>query len=230
MKYLKRFLVFLVFAFTFAGLIQSVDARGADEPCSYLNPTKYVRDSGGNCVIASSGSISGVTSTGVPQTGVSQARSTSEPCSYLSPTKYIRDSSGSCILAQQSTASQIAPANTYSTATSIPATSTATSIPATSTVTATSIVPANSSENIFNVAIIFLLGILSFIAYKVFGDRFRQPQIKYRPRQHTGQKSENYVDNRSAAERTTARNSTVQEATGTWNGGYYDDDTLEDSK
>ena len=227
MRYLKHFLAFLVFTFTFAGLVQSVDARGADEPCSYLNPTKYVRDSGGNCVIASSGSISGVTSTGVPQTGVSQARSTSEPCSYLSPTKYIRDSSGSCILAQQSTASQVAPANTYSTAASIPVT---TSIPATSTVTTTSIVPANSSENIFNVAIIFLLGILSFIAYKIFGDRFRQPQIKYRPRQHTGQKSKNYVDNRSAAEKTSTRNSTVQEATGTWNGGYYDDDTLEDSK
>ena len=99
MKYLKYFLIFLVFTFTFAGLIQSVDARGADEPCSYLNPTKYVRDSGGNCVLASSGSTSGVTSTGVPQTGVSQARSTSEPCSYLSPTKYVRDSSGSCVLA-----------------------------------------------------------------------------------------------------------------------------------
>ena len=62
MKYLKYFLVFLVFTFTFAGLIQSVDARGADEPCSYLNPTKYVRDSGGNCVLASSGSTSGVSS------------------------------------------------------------------------------------------------------------------------------------------------------------------------
>ena len=62
MKYLKYFLVFLVFTFTFAGLIQSVDARGADEPCSYLNPTKYVRDSGGNCVLASSGSAAGVVS------------------------------------------------------------------------------------------------------------------------------------------------------------------------
>ena len=225
MRYLKYFLVFLVFTFTFAGLIQSVDARGADEPCSYLNPTKYVRDSGGNCVIASSGSMSGVTSTGVPQTGVSQARSTSEPCSYLNPTKYIRDSSGSCILAQQSTVSQVAPANTYSTATNMPAT---TGIPTTSTVTTT--VPANSSENLFNVAIIFLLGILSFIAYKIFGNRFRQPQIKYRPRQYTGQKSENFVDNERTAERTAERNSTVQEATGTWNGGYYDDDTLEDSK
>ena len=109
MKYLKHFLVFLVFTFTFAGLVQSVDARGADEPCSYLNPTKYVRDSGGNCVIASSGSTAGVSQSGIPQTGVSQARSISEPCSYLSPTKYIRDPSGNCVINTQNSVPQVVP-------------------------------------------------------------------------------------------------------------------------
>ena len=206
MKYLKYFLVFLVFTFTFAGLIQSVDARGADEPCSYLNPTKYVRDSGGNCVLASSGSTSGVTSTGVPQTGVSQARSTSEPCSYLSPTKYVRDSTGSCVLAPYipvpQVVSQVVPATTV--------------IPAT----------LNPSGNLSDVAVIFLLGILAFIAYKIFGGRFKQPRMKYRPRSYTTQKPESFIDNES----TVGRNSTVQEATDTWNGGYYDDDTKEKFK
>ena len=112
MKYLKYFLIFLVFTFAFSGLIQSVDARGADEPCSYLNPTKYVRDSGGNCVLASSGSTSGVAPTNTPQAGVSQARSTSEPCSYLSPTKYIRDSSGNCVINTQNSVTQVVPSTT----------------------------------------------------------------------------------------------------------------------
>jgi len=205
MKYLKYFLIFLVFTFTFAGLIQSVDARGADEPCSYLNPTKYVRDSGGNCILASSGSTSGVTSTGVSQTGVSQARSTSEPCSYLSPTKYVRDSSGSCVLAPYIQVPQVV----------------------SQVVPATTIIPAtiNSSGNLLDVAVIFLLGILAFIAYKIFGGRFRQPRMKYRPRSYT-KKPESFIDNES----TVGRNSTVQEATDTWNGGYYDDDTKEKFK
>ena len=205
MKYLKYFLIFLVFASTFAGLIQSVDARGADEPCSYLNPTKYVRDSGGNCVLASSGSTAGVSQVGVPQTGVSQARSTSEPCSYLNPTKYVRDSSGSCVLAPYipvpQAVSQVVPATTV--------------IPAT----------INPSGNLLEVAVIFLLGILAFIAYKIFGGRFKQPRMKYRPRSYT-QKPESFIDNES----TVGRNSTVQEATDTWNGGYYDDDTKEKFK
>ena len=117
MKYLKYFLIFLVFTFAFSGLIQSVDARGADEPCSYLNPTKYVRDSGGNCVLASSGSTSGVAPTNTPQAGVSQARSTSEPCSYLSPTKYIRDSSGNCVINTQNSVTQVVPSTTETFAT-----------------------------------------------------------------------------------------------------------------
>ena len=117
MKYLKYFLIFLVFTFAFSGLIQSVDARGADEPCSYLNPTKYVRDSGGNCVLASSGSTSGVVPTNTPQAGVSQARSTSEPCSYLSPTKYIRDSNGNCVINTQNAVTQVVPSTTETFAT-----------------------------------------------------------------------------------------------------------------
>ena len=205
MKYLKYFLVFLVFTFTFAGLIQSVDARGADEPCSYLNPTKYVRDSGGNCVLASSGSAAGVSQAGVPQTGVSQARSTSEPCSYLSPTKYVRDSSGSCVLAPYIPVPQVVQ----------------------QVVPATTVIPAtiNPSGNLSDVAVIFLLGILAFIAYKIFGGRFKQPRMKYRPHSYT-QQPEPFVGNQSTAE----SNTTVQEGPETWNGGYYDDDTKEKFK
>jgi len=199
MKYLKYFLVSLIFTSIFAGLIQSADARSSDEPCSYLNPTKYVRDSGGNCILASSGSTSGVTPTGVTQTGVSQARSTSEPCSYLSPTKYVRDSSGSCVLAPYIPVPQVI----------------------SQVVPATTIIPVtiNPSGNLSDVAVIFLLGILAFIAYKIFGGRFKQPRIKYRPR--TTQKPESFIDNKS----TVGRNSTVQEDTDTWDGGYYNDDT-----
>jgi len=210
MKYLKYFLVSLIFTLTFAGLIQSADARGVDEPCSYLNPTKYVRDSGGNCILASSGSTSGVTPTGVTQTGVSQSRSTSEPCSYLNPTKYVRDSGGNCILAPYIPAPQVVPQAVSQ------------------VVPATTVIPAIAipSGNLSDVAIIFLLGILAFIAYKIFGGRFRQPRMKYRPRPYTTQKPESFIDNES----TVGRNSTVQEATDTWNGGYYDDDTKEKFK
>ena len=206
MKYLKYFLIFLVFTFAFSGLIQSVDARGADEPCSYLNPTKYVRDSGGNCVLASSGSTSGVAPTNTPQAGVSQARSTSEPCSYLSPTKYIRDSSGNCVLAPHIPVPQVVQ----------------------QVVPPTTVIPAtiNPSGNLSDVAVIFLLGILAFIAYKIFGDRFRQPRMKYRPRQTPPQQPEPFVGNQSTAE----SNATVQEGLETWNGGYYDDDTKEKFK
>ena len=214
MKYLKRLLVFLVFAFTFAGLVQSVDARGADEPCSYLNPTKYVRDSGGNCVLASSGSSSGVIPTGVSQTGVSQARSTSEPCSYLSPTKYIRDSSGSCVLAPYIPAPQAPPQAPPQ------------AVPQAVPVTLTTIAPASPPGNLLEVAVIFLLGILSFIGYKIFGDRFRRPRMKYRPRQTPSQEPESFVGNQRTAE----SNTTVQEGPETWNGGYYDDDTKEKFK
>ena len=210
MKYLKQFLVFLVFTFTFAGLVQSVDARGADEPCSYLNPTKYVRDSGGNCVLASSDSTAGGSQVGIPQTGVSQARSTSEPCSYLNPTKYVRDSSGSCILAPYIPVQQAVPQAVQQAA----------------PVTSAAIISASPSGNLLEVAVIFLLGILAFIAYKIFGGRFRQPRMKYRPRQTPSQAPEPFVGNQSTAE----SNATVQEGPETWTGGYYDDDTKEKFK
>ena len=42
---MKYFLVFLIFSLAFVGLTQSADARGPDEPCSYLKPTKYIKDS-----------------------------------------------------------------------------------------------------------------------------------------------------------------------------------------
>jgi len=210
MKYLKHSLVFLVFTFTFAGLVQSVDARGADEPCSYLNPTKYVRDSGGNCVLASTGSTAGVSQVGIPQTGVSQARSTSEPCSYLNPTKYIRDSSGSCILAPYIPVPQAVQQ----------------AVPQAAPVTSAAIISASPSGNLLEVAVIFLLGILAFIAYRIFGGRLRQPRMKYRPRQTPSQEPEPFVGNQSTAE----SNATVQEGPETWTGGYYDDDTKEKFK
>ena len=65
---MKYVVISLILFSVFVGLIPYVDARGADEPCSYLNPAKYVRDSAGNCVIAQY-DPTGVAPT---QTGVSQ--------------------------------------------------------------------------------------------------------------------------------------------------------------
>ena len=88
-----KFLFFsLVVIFSFAmlsmGIVQNVEARGADEPCSYLKPHEWTRDASGNCVSASS----------VPVTAspAVTGRSVHEPCSYLNPTKYVRDSAGIC--------------------------------------------------------------------------------------------------------------------------------------
>ena len=202
---MKYFLVFLVFTLAFMGLTQSADARGADEPCSYLDPSK-IRDSSGNCVVGSSGSAH----------VVSQARSSSEPCSYLSPTKYIRDSAGNCVLAQQNTVSNIAPTPVPVP----PSTHTTTIIHAPPTVPVT----AGSSANLSDVGVIALLGIFALIAYKIFGGRLRQPRMKYRPR--PTQKPENFVENHVAVE----DNSSVSEDTDRWNGGYYDDSTKEKFK
>ena len=57
---MKYFLVFLVFSLAFVGLTQSADARGPDEPCSYLKPTKYIKDSSGNCILAPQNTVSNV--------------------------------------------------------------------------------------------------------------------------------------------------------------------------
>ena len=152
---MKYFVVSLILFSMLVGVIPYVDAKSADEPCSYLNPTKYVRDSAGNCVLA-------------PQTPVPQV------------------------------------------------------VPSTATLTA----PASSSGNLLEIAVLFLVGILAFIAYKIFGKRLRQPRIKFRPRQTPSQQPEPFVGNQSTAESTT----TVQEAADTWDGGYYDDDTLEKFK
>ena len=82
----------LVVIFSFAmlsmGIVQNVEARGADEPCSYLKPHEWTRDASGNCVRASS-----VPVTASPSVS---GRSVNEPCSYLNPTKYVRDSAGIC--------------------------------------------------------------------------------------------------------------------------------------
>jgi len=166
---MKYFLVFLVFSLAFVGLTQSADARGPDEPCSYLKPTKYIKDSSGNC-----------------------------------------------ILAPQNTVSNVAPATAPS-----PATTHTTTIIHTPTP-----VPAatSSTANLSDVGAIALLGIFALIAYKIFGDRLRQPRIKYRTR--AGQKSETFVDNTAA----TGDNSAISDSTGNWNGGFYDDNTKEKFK
>ena len=57
---MKYFLVILVFSLVFVGLTQGVDARGPDEPCSYLKPTKYIKDSSGNCILAPQNTVSNV--------------------------------------------------------------------------------------------------------------------------------------------------------------------------
>ena len=203
MKYLKYFLVFLVFTSTFVGFIQSADARGADEPCSYLNPSK-IRDSSGNCVVGSSGSAH----------VVSQARSSSEPCSYLSPTKYIRDSGGNCILAPKNTMSQVVPITSHA------------NVPPTIIIQAPATIPttANSSGSLSDVGVIALLGIFTLIAYKIFGSRLRQPRMKYRPR--STQKPENFAENHVAVE----DDSSVSDDTDRWNGGQYSDSTKEKFK
>mgnify|MGYP001175747254 FL=1 len=88
-----KFLFFsLVVIFSFAmlsmGIMQNAEARGADEPCSYLKPHEWTRDASGNCVRASSAPV-----TASPAV---TDRSVHEPCSYLNPTKYVRDSAGIC--------------------------------------------------------------------------------------------------------------------------------------
>ena len=89
---MKFLLTFLVVIFSFAmlsmGIVQNVEARGADEPCSYLKPHEWTRDASGNCVRAYS-----VPVTASPSVS---SRSVHEPCSYLNPTKYVRDSAGIC--------------------------------------------------------------------------------------------------------------------------------------
>ena len=119
---MKCVVISLILFSVFVGLIPYVDARGADEPCSYLNPTKYVRDSAGNCVIAQY-DPAGVAPT---QIGVSQV------------------------------------------------------VPSTTT-TRTLDIP---SVNFSDLSAIFLLAMSAFMVYKIFGGRFRQSRIKYRPQQN----------------------------------------------
>jgi len=66
-------LVLLLITNSFA-MQNNAEARGADEPCSYLNPSAFKKDAAGNCIR--------ITPVGV---------NTSEPCSYLKPEKYQRD-------------------------------------------------------------------------------------------------------------------------------------------
>ena len=88
MKFLLISLIVVSFALLSMSIAQNAEARGADEPCSYLKPQDWTRDASGNCV-----RISSVTVTSSPTV---TGRSVHEPCSYLNPTKYVRDSSGLC--------------------------------------------------------------------------------------------------------------------------------------
>jgi len=63
---MKYFLVILVFSLVFVGLTQGADARGPDEPCSYLKPTKYIKDSSGNCILAPQNTVSNVAPASTP--------------------------------------------------------------------------------------------------------------------------------------------------------------------
>ena len=65
---MKYFLVLLVLSLVFVGLTQSADARGPDEPCSYLKPTKYIKDSSGNCILAPQNTVSNVAPAPAPAT------------------------------------------------------------------------------------------------------------------------------------------------------------------
>ncbi len=118
MKFLLVSLVVVSFALLSMSIVQNVEARGADEPCSYLKPQEWTRDSSGNCV-----RISSVPVTSSP---VVTGRSVHEPCSYLNPTKYVRDSSGLCheVIMQVPTPTKTSPpvvsASTYSVASLLP--------------------------------------------------------------------------------------------------------------
>ena len=63
---MKYFLVLLVLSLVFVGLTQGADARGPDEPCSYLKPTKYIKDSSGNCILAPQNTVSNVAPASAP--------------------------------------------------------------------------------------------------------------------------------------------------------------------
>ncbi len=67
-------LLVLLLVITPLTLLNNAEARSADEPCSYLNPSAFKKDAAGNCIR--------ITPAGV---------NTSEPCSYLKPEKYQRD-------------------------------------------------------------------------------------------------------------------------------------------
>jgi hypothetical protein len=91
---MKYIFVMILLVSAVAIQLLPAEARSSSEPCSYLTPSKFVRDANGNCVLADA---SQNTVTESPK-GYSQARSSSEPCSYLNPSKFYRDSNGNCML------------------------------------------------------------------------------------------------------------------------------------
>ena len=163
---MKYFLVLLVLSLVFVGLTQGADARGPDEPCSYLKPTKYIKDSSGNC-----------------------------------------------ILAPQNTGSNVAPASAPASTHTTTIIHTPTPVPATA-----------ATGSLSDVGAIALLGIFALVAYKIFGDRIRQPRMKFRPR--PTQKPENFAESHVAVE----DDSSVSDDADRWTGGQYSDSTKEKFK
>jgi hypothetical protein len=79
---MKYFIIYLIFFVLLVGVIQEADARSADEPCSYLKPTKYVKDSNGNCMLAPQ--IQQVAPTTIPNPSPPHTSSATLPVSTIS--------------------------------------------------------------------------------------------------------------------------------------------------
>lgn len=91
---MKSILVMILLISLVSIQLLPAEARSSSEPCSYLTPSKFVRDANGNCILADTSQNI------VPEApkGYSQARNPSEPCSYLNPSKFYRDSNGNCMV------------------------------------------------------------------------------------------------------------------------------------
>ncbi len=177
MKFLELSIV-LVFSFVLLSMsiAQNAEARGADEPCSYLKPNEWTRDSSGNCVRTSSVPVTSSS----PTTG----RSVHEPCSYLNPTKYVRDPhTGLChqVIIQAPTPVKTSPpvvsGSTYSTA-------------STYSVNADSRIASVDSSNVDSASItgIYIFGLI--ISIGIFGYAIWKRIRKY-------SRKENYNEYRS---------------------------------
>ena len=165
MKFLLVSLVVVSFALLSMSIVQNVEARGADEPCSYLKPHEWTRDSSGNCVRISSVPVT----SNSPVTG----RSVNEPCSYLNRTLYVRDPhTGLChqVIIQAPTPVKTSPsvvsASTYSAASILP-------------VNTDSIITSIDLPTVDSTPITYLFGLgfvafIGFLGYKIW-KRIKRP-------------------------------------------------------